>query len=260
MTPVSLIRLALRDAGVSGQGQAPNDEDNNDAFSHLNMMLAGWNRNRWLVYHLIDLFVLADGTDIYTVGPGQMFNTVRFDKIEYAFRRYVTNYGGLNFGSDIGGFIIGSDPIDGPQAQGIDTPLRIITAREEYDNIVMKGLIGPPQVVFYDSAYPTSRVYFYPWPAAGSYEMHLSVKEALTAFPDLTTDINLPPEYQEALLFNLGARLRLSYQMPPDPALDRLAAASLNTIKLANTQIPRARMPAALWPSRSFRTNIYAGY
>ena len=82
MTPVDLIRLALRDSGVNGVGQTPNAEDNNDAFTHLNMMLAQWNRKRWLIYHTIDVSLVSTGALSYSVGAGGDFNTPRPDRVE----------------------------------------------------------------------------------------------------------------------------------------------------------------------------------
>ena len=98
---------------------------------------------------------------------------------------------------------------------------------------------------------------WYPVAPAGAYELHVTVKGDLTQFADLVTPINLPYEYQEALLFNLGVRLRLSYQLPPDEALARLASASLETIRASNTQIPRLKMPDPL--NQRTRFNIFSG-
>lgn len=257
MTPVDLIRLALRDAGVNGSGQAPNDEDNNDAFLHLNMMLAQWNRKRWLVYRLRDVWKVATGNAIYVYGPGGDFDQPRTDKIEGGYYRYISNYGGADLGDPAGAFQIGVSQI-GPEAQGYDQQFTILDSMVDFNRAVAKGVRSVPFYVYYDAAYPVAMVHFYPVPTAGIYELHLTVKAELTQFPDLTTDINLPPEYLEALLYNLGVRLRVAYQMPPDKTLMTLAAAALNTINGANTAIPRLTMPNAV-PSGRSRFNIYAG-
>ena len=87
MTPVALIRLMLRDAGVSGVGQAPRAEDNNDVLTTLNMMLDEWATKRWLVYHLVDVSVPVTGAISYTIGAGGDFNTTRPDQVQAAFFR-----------------------------------------------------------------------------------------------------------------------------------------------------------------------------
>ena len=68
-------------------------------------------------------------------------------------------------------------------------------------------------------------------------------------------DINLPPEYEEALMYNLAGRLYPMYGMPPDQTIIKLAAASLATVRMANTQIGRLYMPAGLIRRGSY--NVY---
>jgi len=63
---------------------------------------------------------------------------------------------------------------------------------------------------------------------------------------DLDAEFNMPPEYEEAIHYNLCVRLTSMYQMPPNPVQGSLAAIALNTIKRANAQIPKLRMPPAL--------------
>lgn len=227
MTPNDLIRLALRDAGVNGVGQQPSAEDNNDAFTHLNMMLAQWSIKRWLVYHTIDVSLVSTGAASYTIGTGGDFNTPRPDKIEAAFLRFLSA-GGSN----------------------ADFPIGIINAREDYNRIRVKSVGSAPYCVFYDAAYPLGTLYFYPVATASLYEMHLTLKHQLIKFPNLTTAINLPDEYQEALLYNLGLRLCMSYQIEPSKALIAGARASLSTLRQANTQIPHLRMPSELLGGR----------
>lgn len=237
MTPLALIRLALRDGGINGVGQTPSDEENNDTFTHLNMMLAGWNRKRWLVFHLIDVACTATGATSYTIGTGCDFNTPRPDRLESAFGRYLG----------------ASSP------NQVDWPIEVLDAREDYNRITMKSLMtsATPNVVFYDPAFPVGILHFWPSPSAGSYELHVSVKSALTQFTDLVTDIALPDEYLEALVYNLAVRARIMFRMKPDAGLDAIARQSLNTIRMANTQIPRLMMPGAVMPRRT-RYNIYS--
>lgn len=60
---------------------------------------------------------------------------------------------------------------------------------------------------------------------------------------NLDTEIELPPEYDEAIHYNLTIRTCSLYQVQPMPDTKRLAKASLNTIKVVNTQIPALIMP-----------------
>lgn len=234
MTPAELIALALLDSGVIGQGQTATAEDANNAFTRLNMMLAQWRRKRWLVYHEVDVSIVSTGAVSYTVGAGGDIDVARPDRLEAAFVRQLIPSG----------------------VNQIDFPLDILQAREDYNRIALKTMGTLPQVIFYDSAYPLGSIYPWPVPQASIYEIHLSLKADLPQFTSLTQTINLPEEYRAALHYNLCARLRPAYQLPPDPSITALAMDSLNVLRGANTQIPRLRMPTTLRQPGS-RYNIF---
>ena len=235
-TAGDLIKLALKDCGVIGVGQTPLAEDTNDALMRLNAMIGQWNRRRWLVYHLVDLVNTSTGAQSYTVGPaGDFAVSARPDQIEAAFARQI---------------------VSATSPNQIDYPLQWIPSRESYNQIALKQLQSFPSYFFYDAAYPLGRVYFYPVPQ-NVFELHITIKDTLAAFPSLTTQINLPAEYHEALLYNLGARLRVAYQLPPDPSIVALATSSLNTIRNANAQVGILNMPKGLQPGGA-HYNIYS--
>lgn len=224
-TPLDIITQALKKAGVLGVGQTALAEDVNDAYSDMQDMLGQWQRKRWLIWHLVDYECTGTGALYYTVGPGGQFDiSPRPDKIESAFFRQLVQ----------------------SQPNQIDYPLEIIEAREDYNRISLKQLQTFPQYLFYDSGFPTGKAY--PWPLiqANLYSLHLTVKETLSQFTSLNQAIVLPLEYMAALKFNLGVRLRQSYQMPADPVLLGLAKDALNVIRNANLQIPRLRIPSDL--------------
>lgn len=236
-TPQDIVTQALKKSGVLGVGQTALAEDINDGFTDLNDMLAQWRRKRWLVYHLVTMSFTSTGAQSYTIGPGGNFNVAeRPDKIDSAFFRQLNT----------------------TSPNQVDYPLKIIDAREDYNRITLKGLVTFPEYLFYDSAYPTGLLY--PWPViqSGLYELFITIKEQLTAFTGLSQSIVLPPEYMAALKWNLAARLRPSYQMPPDPSVVALAKDSLNVIRNANAQIPTLKMPAAL--TRRGIYNIYSDF
>ena len=236
MNALDLIRLALRDAQVNGVGQTPSDEENNDTFLHLNAMLAQWSRKRWLVFHLADVSRVATGAASYSLMTGGDFDTPRTDRIESAFVRWIT-----------------SNP-------PIDTPLAIIDAREDWNRITMKTLAagGPPTAVFYDSGFPAGTLNFWPIPAAGLYELHVSVKAELSQISSMTDELVLPGEYLDAVLYNLAKRARVMFGEAPDQGLDSLAKGALNTLRQANAQIPLLQMPVAVVASRG-RFSVYTG-
>ena len=62
----------------------------------------------------------------------------------------------------------------------------------------------------------------------------------------LDADFNMPPEYEEAIHYNLCRRLTSMYQYPANREQIQLAKAALNTLRIANIQVPQLKMPAAL--------------
>lgn len=70
-----LVTEALRECGAFGVGQTPLAEDTTGALARLNWMLQEWERQRWLVWHLLDFSVVATGQQSYTFGPAGEINT-----------------------------------------------------------------------------------------------------------------------------------------------------------------------------------------
>lgn len=66
----------------------------------------------------------------------------------------------------------------------------------------------------------------------------------------LDAEFNMPPEYEEAIHYSLCVRLCSMYQLPTNPTQVTLAKLALNTIKIANAQIPTLRVPPQYRNSR----------
>lgn len=259
-TVADFLTLALIDAGILGIGQIAQAEDIQNALKRVNYMISQWNRKRWLIYNLTDVSVITTGNLSYSIGPGCDFNTPRPDRIEDGcFLRQSPQ----TEGAGIGTFEIGVSAIGvGAQQAGqpIDYPLQLLPSREDYNRIRLKTMGTWPSIIFYDSNWPTGTIYAWPVPQANQYELHILVKHQLTPFSSLTQIINLPPEYEAALSYNLQVRLRVAYRMPADPAMIELAKDALNVIRGANVQVPTMKMPpSVIGAQRSY--NVYSdGY
>jgi hypothetical protein len=252
-TAQDIVTQALKANGVGALGQTPSSADLADGLFWLQSLLAQWQRKRWMVWHLVDTAIQSTGALNYGVGTGASFNIARPDQIEGAYARLIINDNtGDGFsagGSDVGG----SDGIGGGTAPGTVTPgvlnidytLYMIQSMEEYAQIGIKGLQTFPGAVFYDAAFPTGKVYFYPIPS-DQFELHILTKEALQQFANLTDDLMMPPEYVEALVWSLAARLRPLFGLPPDPTVTAAMNSSMQTIRIANLQIPALGMPNGL--------------
>jgi hypothetical protein len=236
-TTGDLITFVLRSAGINGVGQTPIPEDSNTGLEFLRMLLAQWQRQRWLIWNEQELSVISTGAQFYTIGPGMDYDSPRPDKIHAAWCRL--------------------QPFNGPNP--VDLPLGIIEAKEDWASISVKDLESLPEGVFYDSSFPTGRVYFWPVPSGGTYEMHLVVKATLPTYTTLTDPLGLPPEYLEAVMWSLCVRMQMAYGLPARP--DHVAAmkTAINVIQNTNSQIKLLGLPSALGNRRGGDVSSWAG-
>ncbi len=243
-----VIMASLRKSGIIGLGQTPAGDDTLDAQSDLSDMLAEWNTKTWLVWDKIDVSVVADGrSKPYTIGPGttgptvaaDIPVTVRPDRIEQS---YIRILGGGGAGGNL----------------PVDQPLDWIPSAESYADIALKTLVAYPKNWYYQPETPNGNIFFYPWPQASLYEMHVIIKNAFPLVLPLNTDLSkLPPVCRSAMKFNLAIRLRQAYGkgLRPDPELKGLAKNSLETMRMSQIQVPQLVMPAML--RRPSHYNIY---
>jgi hypothetical protein len=62
---------------------------------------------------------------------------------------------------------------------------------------------------------------------------------------NLDSEIIMPEEYEEAIMYNLALRVCSMYQVQPMPQTMMLAKSGLNNIRKNNTQVPQLQMPGA---------------
>ena len=237
---LDIVSQALYKAGITGRGITPSNADTQDALADLNDMIDQWNTERLMVWDMLSTGFTGDGrTTPYTVGPGGNYGlSPRPNRIYNAFLRQLQFVGGLQ----------------------VDTPLKVIDAREEYDRINTKTLASFPEAVFLDTAMPLGQLYIYPWPSpAGQYAVYITTKGSVPTIA-LNTDMSgLPIGYNAALKFNLARRLRQAYGKGsrPDRELNLLANDSLYVVMAANTQLPEMGMPVSLL-QRGGGYNVYS--
>lgn len=220
-TPNDLFSLTLRRAQILGEGQPASAQMISDCMDATNAMLVQWNRKKTLIWNEIDVSFVSTGQLSYTVGPGQNFDTPRPDRLSAAYVRLLP--------------VSGNNPVD--------QWLTIIVAHEDYAKIPLKHMQSYPLSIWYDSAWPTGLVYPYPVPPENQFEIHLVLKNQISQFTSTDQAINLPPEYIDAISWNLALRLEPAYGMSPNPAVARLAVNALNTIRQANNQVAVLGMP-----------------
>ena len=253
-----LLTQALKESGAIGTGQSPGATDIADAGIRGQWMLQEWERDRYLIYHLVTyLSGPATGNVSYSVGPtgkippngptlapdisvGSVGFTARPNRIESAFFRQQ---------------ILGGGPNVGP----IDYPLRILPSLEDYNRIAYKTLQSFSLIAFYDPAWPLGLLYAWPVPSQAIYSVGITVREQLpSAFASLASVINLPFEYYSAIVSNLALRLRPKYGLGsfPGDVLPQMAKSTLLTLRKGNTAIPLMELPPGL--ARGGIYNIYS--
>lgn len=251
--------LALRMAGRITDAQSVSDssKDVSDAFSLLVMMFAQWQRKRWMIWSEQEISLVSTGANFYTIGPGQDFNTPRPDKIHAAWVRLLGPGGSGGPLPEMLPFPLG----DTGAAAGthVDLPLAIIEAWEDWATISIKDLKSIPSAVFYDSQFPVGKLHFWPVPPASAYEMHIVVKGSLPVYAAVTDQLGVLPEYVDAVVNNLACRIIVASGGQISPFLLGQAKGSLETIRLANSQIPLLGMPAALSGHRGSDKSSWAG-
>lgn len=230
LTARDFITLALKESGVLGVGQTALPEDINDCFVLLQRLTAQWQKRRWMIPGLTDIVQIGNNAVSNTIGTGGYWNVPRPDKIQAGY------FVQLNTGQS-----------------PISLPLSQVFSYEDYYRITVKNLNTQPSVFFYDGQNNAGlgNIFIWPIPSA-TYQIHLLVKSQLGWPTTLDSAFTLPDEYAEAVHYNLTLRICSLYQVDPKPSVGGLAKVALNTIKVANTQIPELQMPAALRQGKAF--------
>jgi hypothetical protein len=136
----------------------------------------------------------------------------------------------------------------GPTSLPVDYPLARIDSIQEWSRGALKNLHSWPSSYYYDPTIPLGTFTLWPIPLQSYFELHVFTKPDISAWvqPNADTDTIFPAETQEALVYNLVARLRVMYRLPPDPDMNALADIALRTMRSTNLRIQKLGMPAAL--------------
>jgi hypothetical protein len=207
-TALDIITRALKVIQCLGDSETPTNTEATDCLVSLNAMLKTWSAQSLSVFKIEqDVFPLVVNQGTYTVGIGGNFNIERPTRLEPgSFARW----------------------------QAVDYPLESI-GREAYDGIRVKGTKGIPYVMFLDDDYPLANLTFYYVPIY-AFELHLNQLADLTQFTSLTGTLNMPPEYEECLVFNLAIRIAPEFNGTVSPQVQMIASETKSTIRAINAQ------------------------
>ena len=141
----------------------------------LNNMLSSWGAEFLVPVVTREDLTLVDGTAEYTIGSGGDIDTVRPIKIANA---YLTDSDGYSY------------------------PLREMSVLE-YNNISLKTTEARP-IAYYFIPAKTSAIVIFNCEADTEYTVHFEFWKNFTEFALTTTAYTLPPEYKEAIVYNLA--------------------------------------------------------
>jgi len=238
-TARQILTLAFKEAGVLGVGQSLLAEDITDGYTYFSRMIKAWQTKRYVVPSLTTVNALGNSAISNTIGSGGHWNyPVRPRNIKSAYFTQINT---------------GPTPVS--------LPLIDLKAKENYDRIAIKDLNTFPTHFFYDNDWAAGLGNVYVWPIPSAlYRIYLTIQTNLNFPANVDDECDLPDEYLEAIHYNLALRLCSGYQITPEDETKRLAKASLNTIRVANTQVPTLMTPEALQGPRGFSIYNPDGY
>lgn len=198
-TALTLIKSALRVAGAIGVGMTPTADEAADGLEAMKFMLRNWSAQNIRLYYTKQETLTMTGAASYTIGSGGNLDTVRPASIRGAWTS--------------------------------DGPVTIID-EDRYRQVRHLSLSGlPVEYLWYSSEYPLGKAY--PWPLASG-SLYLDSLKPLTDPVAITTDVEFPPEYDDAIKWNLAVRLGPEYGREASPTVQGLAAATLHALETRN--------------------------
>lgn len=229
-TANDLITGALRAISAVTPGEPVDGTEAGNALTVLNRMLKSWSAKSLMIpYRTLESFTWTAGQSSYTIGQSgtPSYNTLRPDTVTYVYRRQ----------------------------NGLDTPLVSMT-KDEYNSITDKSVSGVADYFYYDPQSPNGVMYLYQVPSKNLTIFMESLKP-VNQFTTLLTDITLPGEYEEAIVYLLAHRLSIEYGVTLSQELVALIKDAEQFIRRRNAKQVVATFDRAL--NRTNNYNIDSG-
>lgn len=227
-TVLDIVKDALQESGVLTQTEDPSNSEAQTGLKMLNRLVSSWSNNAILQFERVtEEFALTNLGITYTIGSGGDFDTTRPTKIVEAH----------------------------VQQNNVSYSLEIVPDAI-YQSVVYKTIGGLPEMLNYTNEYPLGTINIYPAPS-GTYTLFITSEKPLTSYSSLASTVDLPPGWEDALIYNVGVRLASIYGQPVDPRFEALAKQSRASISMnALRNNPLQSQPSV----RRTNNNIYSGY
>lgn len=215
-TASTIIYDALKEIKVLAESDVPTASMTSDALRALNRLMDMYSNDQSFAYYPNQINYAMTGTinpitghQSFTIGPTGDVVTQRPIRLETA--------------------VVDRD--------GITYPVQVID-NQKWDSIVYKAVSGANTVsVWYEGQEPNGIVHC--WPVANNCTLRLRVINQVFTFPDLATDVILPPGYEEALVRLLAVSLSPQYPAGElSPVTVQLAKVAKNFINRTNNVVP----------------------
>jgi hypothetical protein len=228
-TANTIISRAMRLGSNLGVGEALSAAEAQNGLEALNAMLDSWANDNMFVFVLTnDIIPITANIASYTIGPTGGTVSVRPIAIDPA--TYL----------DIG---------------IVSYPLQQLTTNQ-YGQVTLKTLAaGIPQAIWYNPTFPNATLTLYPIPSTEA-TLNLWTTKQITSFPLLTTILNMPPGYEDAIVMSLAEIFGLEFGVEPSQTLARKAMLARKAIKRTNFRPSYLQVPNVLTNSGA---NFYSG-
>jgi len=223
-----LIQSSLRKLGVYASGEYPTADEVSDALNQINRMLHSWSVEANGIYtQKYESFSLTGGTQDYTYGSGGDFDSARPIRIfNCIFQDNGNNYNIIE------------------------------TTRANWMGIDRFNLQSYPRMFLYEPEFPKAKIKFWPVPD-DSYTVIFYAVKPLAQYDNNSNDLKLPPEYEEAIEWNLAARLAPEYVGEATRTIMSAAQDTLNKLRTFHAQpVPQIKTNIG---GQGERYNIYEG-
>lgn len=174
-TAYDMVKDSLMMVGAIDAGNPPQAWEGNLGLSTLNRMRSTWNAAGIICYGAALVEIPATGAASYTMGPTGTVTTRPFSVVSAYYR-------------------------SGDQ----ETEVARLNA-EEWREYSQKTDAGIPQYINFDGAYPLETIRLYPRPTSGT--IVLTYRTPFAQIANLSDPLPDPPEYDEAMTYNLAIRL-----------------------------------------------------
>lgn len=229
-TARDIVKASLRKIAVLGYGSTLSDDEAQDGLDALNAMVASWSVDDAIIYTESTYGESwSAGVTSKTIGSGGDIDTIRPTSIIAATYSISNNEYGLS-----------------------------IEGEAERAKIFDLTIQGTPSTLYYNANFPLATIYLWRVPnQAGTLKLYYRIP--LTSFSTLDSNFAFPPEYEEALIYNLAVRLAPEYEKEPSNTVTDLANKGLARVKNQNVKNDDvvALMDDALLVGETF--NIYTG-